>query len=302
MNKKSKKNDAVHAQVEDLGREDGTGASAGEGPATESGTPAAGTDEVGAVAAAPIADDTAGADAGVDGDAPAGADVGNDQAEEEDGGLADELDDDLPLNAFDDTDEHRHVPADYEVDAPFKAGDRVFLVGSQQVGTVSEIRPTQMAEVRWGDGSESLQHFETISPMQTEHGETGQVALAAYAAGYIVLSGSVPENFELPAGFLECAAGFVRDNPDVDAAVIPVHLKLKGFRTDIPIQPREVACWTVFRAALKAIETCNATEKAELEAIERAAEAKRQPSGSRDRLSFVPQDRAFSPTGFTPSR
>lgn len=126
--------------------------------------------------------------------------------------------------------------------------------------------------------------------------------LTAYAAAQSVFTPPEPEDFDMPEGMLECAAAFVRDNPDVEAAVIPVQLKLKGFRPDVPVPPRELAAWTVFRAALKALDTMQATEAAEAGADARAREEGSTIAAPRDRLSFVPADPAMQPTGFSPSR
>lgn len=320
MTKKPKKTDAADAQVEDLGREDAPGAAPGEGPSTESRTTAAGADEIAADAGGAPADNAGGADGRDDGAETAGEDAGGAAAEEEDivddGGLADELDDgqlDAPaIDAHDDTGEHRHIPADYEVDAPFAPGDRVFLIGQPTtIGTVSEIQPKGLAGVTWDDREDSVQPFETIAALPAggenadpEAGAAGVdlLALTAYAAAQSVFTPPEPEDWRFPEGMLECAAAFVRENPDVEAAVLPVQLKLKGFRPDVPVEARELAAWTVFRAALLALDTMRAAELAEAQAAAAGAEGPARVAVPRDRLSFVPHDQALSPTGFSPSR
>lgn len=138
--------------------------------------------------------------------------------------------------------------------------------------------------------------------------------LAAAAAAAMVFGTHEHDNTALPVsryGYLHatvirdaalCAAEFVRTYPDVEAAVIPVHLKIKGFRRDEPVSPRELAAWTVFRASLLALDTMRTTEAAEKAAGERAARPKPRPAAPRDGLSFIPQDQAFTPSALTPGR
>lgn len=127
-------------------------------------------------------------------------------------------------------------------------------------------------------------------------------ALAAYAAAQNVFTPPNWQDWKVPEGLLECAAAFVRGNPEVEAAVIPVELKLKGFRPDSPVPPRELAAWTVFSAALKALDAMRAIEAAEAEAQARAGDPGSTIAAPRDRLSFVPADAGLRPTGFSPSR
>lgn len=100
---------------------------------------------------------------------------------------------------------------------------------------------------------------------------------------------------------IQCAADFVRSNPEVHAGVIPVHLNLAGYRHDAPVEPRELAAWQVFCTAIQAIDNARAIEKAAYEAAE-AGDVKQQISAPRDRLAFIPDGAALQPSGFAPSR
>ena len=100
---------------------------------------------------------------------------------------------------------------------------------------------------------------------------------------------------------IQCASDFVRSNLDVHAGVIPVHLNLAGYRQDAPVEPREMAAWQVFAAAIQAIDNARAIENAAHDAA-MAGDVKQQISAPRDRLAFVPESAALQPSGFMPSR
>lgn len=88
------------------------------------------------------------------------------------------------------------------------------------------------------------------------------------------------------------AAAFIRQWPDAPLDALPIHLKRAGFDV-AAVGPREKAAWTVFRAALIALDACTA----ELAAIETPPAP--LTGGGMGTIGLRPAPGPFEATGFS---